>query len=190
MIPLDVSNHDETGKSMTNETGIYAIENTVTGFTYVGATKSAFRVRWDTHLSSIVRGTHHNAGIRRDAKRYGRESFRFVVLQQLPTSVPFAPFEQFWIDYLSSMCGCYNSTPAFEYPQHPKRTAPRPSLFPYKIFIPEEVATQLNVDILTVLRWLKTGTLVGFRVGRFWRVTEPDLVQFMLCKTGASHDRI
>lgn len=45
--------------------------------------------------------------------------------------------------------------------------------------VPREVSEKLNVSRPTVLRWLRTGKLEGFRVGGRWRVTPEALADFL-----------
>jgi excisionase family DNA binding protein len=43
----------------------------------------------------------------------------------------------------------------------------------------EDVATQLKVQPRTVLEWLRTGKLPGYKLGRLWRVDPEDLKKFL-----------
>jgi excisionase family DNA binding protein len=40
---------------------------------------------------------------------------------------------------------------------------------------PEEVAEQLSVSAKTVREWLRSGILIGFKVGKSWRIHEKDV---------------
>ena len=44
---------------------------------------------------------------------------------------------------------------------------------------PDEVAVKLRIDQETVLRWLRTGKLPGYKVGKHWRVSHTDYVEFV-----------
>ena len=48
-----------------------------------------------------------------------------------------------------------------------------------RLLTPAEVATRLNVSLVTVGRWLREGKLKGLKVGRQWRVRESDLEAFL-----------
>lgn len=44
---------------------------------------------------------------------------------------------------------------------------------------PGEVATELRVDRKTVVRWIQSGRLVGFRAGGRWRTTRAAVDRFV-----------
>lgn len=48
-----------------------------------------------------------------------------------------------------------------------------------RILTPKDIADELKLNVKTVDRWLKTGYLKGFKVGRLWRVREKDLIEFV-----------
>jgi excisionase family DNA binding protein len=48
-----------------------------------------------------------------------------------------------------------------------------------KVYTPEQIAEQWGVARYTVLKYLRTGTLKGFKIGRFWRVRARDLRAFI-----------
>jgi excisionase family DNA binding protein len=47
------------------------------------------------------------------------------------------------------------------------------------VYTPEQIAEQWGVTRHTVLRYLQTGKLKGFKIGRFWRIREHDLNAFI-----------
>ena len=47
------------------------------------------------------------------------------------------------------------------------------------VYTPEQIAEQWGVARHTVLRYLQTGKLKGFKIGRFWRIREHDLNAFI-----------
>lgn len=47
-----------------------------------------------------------------------------------------------------------------------------------KCYTPEEVAAILRVDKETVMRRLRKGEMPGFKVGKFWRITESQLKEY------------
>ena len=94
---------------MNDGTGIYAIENIWVPRAYVGATKDSFANRWYAHCVYLRSRNHLNNSLRQDVRTLRADAFRFLVLQELPRSAKFAPFEQFWIDYLNGIgVRCYN----------------------------------------------------------------------------------
>jgi excisionase family DNA binding protein len=48
-----------------------------------------------------------------------------------------------------------------------------------RLLSPADVATRLNVSIVTVGRWLREGKLKGVKAGRQWRVRESELEAFL-----------
>ena len=42
-------------------------------------------------------------------------------------------------------------------------------------FTPEETARRLKVQVSTVRRWLRDGTLQGHKLGRLWRISSAEL---------------
>ena len=47
------------------------------------------------------------------------------------------------------------------------------------VYTPEQLAKQWGVARTTVLTYLRTGKLKGFKIGRFWRVRARDLSAFI-----------
>ena len=43
----------------------------------------------------------------------------------------------------------------------------------------DDVATQLKVQPRTILEWLRTGKLPGYKLGRVWRIDPDDLKKFL-----------
>jgi hypothetical protein len=105
--------------------GIYALENLLRPRVYVGAAHASFAQRRNSHFSHLHNRWHvSNDELNRDARRYGACAFRFLILQELPSHLNFAPFEQFWITYLTSMgVRCYNVMPAYDHVYHRQRRA-------------------------------------------------------------------
>jgi excisionase family DNA binding protein len=159
----------------TEATGIYAIENLYVPRAYVGATKDSFRRRRDSHLHALHAGYHVNGGLRKDAVRYGPCSFRFVILQQLPADTCMQPFEQFWIDYLSSIgVTCYNQLPAWQ-------TVPRIadaktlSSYPYTVF---QLSQVVNVSDQMIYRCIRAGIIDAIGDGKRWLISEASFKSF------------
>lgn len=48
-----------------------------------------------------------------------------------------------------------------------------------KFYTVDEVAENLKVPIETVRVWLRKGTLKGVRLGRYWRIKETNLQEFI-----------
>jgi len=55
------------------------------------------------------------------------------------------------------------------------------------VYTPEEVAKYLKVNVITIVRSLRSGDLKGFKIGlRLWRITESSLNDFMKGGTGGN----
>jgi excisionase family DNA binding protein len=44
---------------------------------------------------------------------------------------------------------------------------------------PQEVSGLLRVSVYTVRRWIKEGDLPAYKVGRGWRIREPDIDRWL-----------
>jgi group I intron endonuclease len=94
----------ERGKS-----GIYSITNTVSGKRYVGQAAS-IGDRWLTHKSHLNMNRHHCKHLQAAWRKYGADSFVFVVLEYVPLNKELlATREQHWMDALQPE---YNMAPA------------------------------------------------------------------------------
>lgn len=69
-------------KTTDDQGGIYAIFNTITNQRYVGQT-SNFRLRWASHIKDLDQGKHTNRILQSSWRQYGRESFKFTVLEKV-----------------------------------------------------------------------------------------------------------
>lgn len=82
--------------------GIYMIENTKNGKVYIGQTKKLNR-RKNYHFRELKRENHRNPYLQRSFNSYGREAFRFVVLENCDDSDNLTDKEQKWIDRFDSL---------------------------------------------------------------------------------------
>lgn len=83
------------------KSGIYCIENTLTGLVYVGCAIN-FRSRETTHRRHLVRGDHHNRFLQRAWSKYGPSAFVFRVIDVVENPEHLLDREAFWIDSLRS----------------------------------------------------------------------------------------
>ena len=60
-------------------TGIYSIKNTITGDTYIGASKDIL-ARWSYHKCVLNKGCHKNYNLQRDYNKYGNEAFDYTII--------------------------------------------------------------------------------------------------------------
>lgn len=59
-----------------------------------------------------------------------------------------------------------------------------------KYLTSEQVATLLQVHPFTVLKYLKSGTLEGVKIGRVYRIRESDVEKFLNCSTIKTETRV
>jgi len=48
-----------------------------------------------------------------------------------------------------------------------------------KVYSVRQVADMLGVTVMTIYKWLWTGELKGYRLGKLWRISEEDLKKFL-----------
>lgn len=89
--------------------GIYAIINTVSGKRYIGSTVN-IRKRWEIHRLQLSRGTHHCQHLQRAWVKYGAQSFRWEVLEEVADLDRLIEREQSWID-ATPKAERYNTSP-------------------------------------------------------------------------------
>ena len=54
------------------------------------------------------------------------------------------------------------------------------------LFTPAGAAERLQVDERTVMKWLRTNALRGYRIGEEWRIKGPDLEAFLAARANAT----
>jgi len=47
------------------------------------------------------------------------------------------------------------------------------------VYTAKQVAEMMDVDIITIYRYIKNGKLGGYRVGRDYRITDKDLYEYV-----------
>lgn len=78
------------------ESGIYRLQNTVSGKVYIGSAVD-IKKRWREHLCVLRQGKHHNRFLQRSWNKHGPAAFEFkVVLYCEPSTL--IHNEQLWID--------------------------------------------------------------------------------------------
>lgn len=85
------------------KSGIYGIFNEVNGKVYIGSTvnKRGFNARWGRHKKELNDNLHINIHLQRAWNKYGKDNFRFAILEECSEDSLIRQ-EQAWID-------CYNS---------------------------------------------------------------------------------
>lgn len=85
---------------------VYLLFNTQTGMGYVGQTSSSMRERWQRHCYDAEKRKLETF-LARAIRKYGKESFRFRILEETDTPLE---REQFWIKELRTFEYGYNLT--------------------------------------------------------------------------------
>lgn len=88
-------------------TGIYKIENTITGEVYVGQSKNIEK-RWANHRSNYkAKNKVRKYALYRDMRYYGIDKFKFEVLEECKID-ELDNKENYWIAYYAERVHCYN----------------------------------------------------------------------------------
>lgn len=83
-----------------NTSGIYQIQNTVTGKLYIGsATSIRQRIYW--HIRNLNKNSHHSIKLQRSWIKHGADKFEFKIVE-LCTIDNLAIREQYWLDFHKS----------------------------------------------------------------------------------------
>lgn len=77
--------------------GIYAIKNIKTNLQYVGSAKN-IKARWSRHRYDLLKSKHHSIHLTRAWNKYGKESFEFIILEQVEDNTKLIEREQWWLD--------------------------------------------------------------------------------------------
>jgi group I intron endonuclease len=90
--------------------GIYKIENTITGKCYVGSSVNV-KKRWATHLLGLCNGKHQNSKMQNSWSKHGKEAFKFTVLEFVENVADLLVREQHYIVLLNCFEDGYNLSP-------------------------------------------------------------------------------
>jgi group I intron endonuclease len=83
--------------------GIYKIINSKNGDFYVGSCASrrwGFKYRWNNHIRSLRKNSHHSAILQRAWNKYGEDSFKFEIIEECEPEQCLLR-EQYYLDTLS-----------------------------------------------------------------------------------------
>lgn len=86
--------------------GIYWIRNKINGKFYIGSSKN-IRRRWIRHVSNLNKNIHENEHLQRAWNKYGKEAFKFEVLEETTAEKRIA-IEQWYLDNTSCCSNGYN----------------------------------------------------------------------------------
>lgn len=87
-----------------DKTGIYAIENLVTGRDYIGATTISFAERWRVHQKALRAGRHSNRLLQRDWDLYGEAAFEFYIVEVVNDRRDAMDREAHWLGLNAHYC--------------------------------------------------------------------------------------
>lgn len=65
--------------TMSNNSGVYIIENIINGKWYIGSSLK-LNTRYQLHMNSLKRKVHHNWKLQRDFNKYGEDTFIYKIL--------------------------------------------------------------------------------------------------------------
>lgn len=89
---------------------IYKIENLITNKVYVGSSVLGIKKRRRCHIFHLCNNTHHSKRLQNSWNKYGKENFKFEVVEDCDKS-NILEREQYWINYYDSYNKGYNATP-------------------------------------------------------------------------------
>ena len=81
--------------------GIYRIINKINGKGYTGSAVD-LEDRWACHKSLLLRGKHHSKHLQRAWNKDGKDSFEFIMIEQIFDVNLLIEREQYWIDFYKS----------------------------------------------------------------------------------------
>lgn len=80
--------------------GIYQIVNLITGSLYIGSTVRSFSKRWHDWKRNLEAGKKCNPHLFHAFQKYGKENFKFLILEVIEDRNQVLEREQYWIDQL------------------------------------------------------------------------------------------
>jgi len=82
---------------------IYIIKCTLNGFFYIGSSGSFSKYRKYRHFWELEKGIHGNRILQRCYNKYGKDSFKFEILQESIDTNILKDIENIWIGALNGM---------------------------------------------------------------------------------------
>lgn len=89
------------------ESGVYKIQNNVTGKVYIGCSYNTSK-RWKSHLYMLRKGSHHSDKLQNSWNLYGEDSFTFEILEEVAPSIDNQILFELEEDYITEYDSFYN----------------------------------------------------------------------------------
>jgi group I intron endonuclease len=83
------------------KSGIYLIKNIENKKIYIGSAVNIDK-RWEKHKTDLKKGKHHSCLLQRAWKKYGEQSFKFEIIQEVSNPEHLIAYEQVYLDYYKS----------------------------------------------------------------------------------------
>lgn len=83
-----------------NGKGIYIIENILNKDVYIGSTTSSFSQRFKEHMKGIRKGNHHSIILQNAFNKYGKDNFKFDILEYIDCPIECRNVERTWINII------------------------------------------------------------------------------------------
>ena len=83
------------------KSGIYLIKNTINNKVYIGSAINIDK-RWREHKYFLKERNHHSCLLQRAWDKYGEQSFKFEIIQEVPNPEHILAYEQVYLDYYKS----------------------------------------------------------------------------------------
>jgi group I intron endonuclease len=88
------------------KSGIYKIENLITGRVYVGSSID-FKKRWNQHKSCLKNNKHGNSYLQNSWNKHGEKAFKFFIIERCGEELLYER-EQYWFNYYKENELVYN----------------------------------------------------------------------------------
>ena len=86
------------------KSGIYLIKNIINKKVYIGSAVNIDK-RWKEHKKLLKQGKHHSIHLQQAWDKYGEQSFKFEVLEEVQKQEHLLSYEQVYLDYYKSYEG-------------------------------------------------------------------------------------
>jgi group I intron endonuclease len=110
------------------KSGIYLIKNIENKKVYIGSAVNIDK-RWKKHKADLEKGKHHSCLLQRAWNKYGEQSFKFEIIEEVLNPEHLLSYEQVYLDYYKSyendkgynICKVAGSTYGITYTEESKK---------------------------------------------------------------------